>query len=179
MEPVDPDGQPGPFSRSNEPQSRHTFYFIDFCTSFNTLAIESVGPDSQTDLFSRLYKPRRGHTPHFVDFHMLYSIDFLVIPKFRHLSYGSCWLGAKPAYFQGQTIPGAGIAPFYRFSCAIVHRFFGYPKFRCKKCQKFLWTFVKTLAMEPVDHDGQTVPFLRSNEPRSRHTTYFANFRVI
>ena len=33
--------------------------------------------------------------------------------------------------------------------------------------------------MHPVDHHGPSNPFLRSNEPRSEHTPYFNDFRVL
>ncbi|KAG5604946.1 hypothetical protein H5410_026438 [Solanum commersonii] len=35
------------------------------------------------------------------------------------------------------------------------------------------------LPIFPVGPDDQTVPFSRSNEPRSRHTPHFVDFRVI
>ncbi|KAG5578660.1 hypothetical protein H5410_058794 [Solanum commersonii] len=63
---------------------------------------------------------------------------------------------AKKAHFQGQTTPGA------------VHGLFDDLEFRPYFEQKFLWTSVKTLSMEPVDPHGQNVPFSRSKEPRRR-----------
>ncbi|KAG5588772.1 hypothetical protein H5410_049206 [Solanum commersonii] len=68
---------------------------------------------------------------------------------------------AKTSHFYGQTIPGA------------VHGLFGDPKFRPHFCQKFSWTSVKTLAMEPVGPHGKNVPFSWSNDPRSRISTLF------
>ncbi|KAH0774583.1 hypothetical protein KY290_011720 [Solanum tuberosum] len=44
--------------------------------------------------------------------------------------------------------------PFYQFSCAIVHGFFGDPEFRPHFCQKYTWTSVKALSMEPVGPHG-------------------------
>ncbi|KAG5612765.1 hypothetical protein H5410_024046 [Solanum commersonii] len=52
--------------------------------------------------------------------------------------------GQNP-HFQGQTSPGAEFRPHF--------------------CQKFLWTSVKTLAMELVGPHGRNNPFSRSNKP--------------
>ncbi|KAG5593549.1 hypothetical protein H5410_044063 [Solanum commersonii] len=57
---------------------------------------------------------------------------------------------------------------FCRFSCAIVHGFFGDLEFRPHFCQNFTWTSIKTLPMEPVGPHGQNDLFLRSNDLRSR-----------
>ncbi|KAG5628344.1 hypothetical protein H5410_000061 [Solanum commersonii] len=54
---------------------------------------------------------------------------------------------------------------FCQFSCAIVHGLFGDLEFRAYFCQKFLWTSVKTLAMEPVVPHGKNVPFSRQMKP--------------
>ncbi|KAG5576376.1 hypothetical protein H5410_056510 [Solanum commersonii] len=87
MEPVGPDGQIGPFSRSNEPRCGLNTHFADFrtgkpthfhgqmipgaskppdlpifvnilWTSFKTLAMELVGPNEKNDPFSMSNKPR-------------------------------------------------------------------------------------------------------------------------
>ncbi|KAG5593545.1 hypothetical protein H5410_044059 [Solanum commersonii] len=96
--------------------------------------------------------------------------DVLVIQNFDHIFadifHGSVktlamdpdGLTAKTAHFQGQTI------------LENVHEFFDDPEFRPSFCQKFSWTFVKTLAMEFVGPDGQNGPFLRSNDPQSRNS---------
>ncbi|KAG5576472.1 hypothetical protein H5410_056606 [Solanum commersonii] len=60
-----------------------------------------------------------------------------------------------------------------------VHGSFGDPDFRRHFCKFFLWKFVKTLAMELVGPDGQTVLFLWSNDPQSWYTPWFADFRVL
>ncbi|KAG5603467.1 hypothetical protein H5410_024959 [Solanum commersonii] len=62
---------------------------------------------------------------------------------------------AKTSQFQGQTIPEQST------------EICGDPKFRWHLDQKFIWTSVKTLAMELVGHHSQNGPFSRSNEPRS------------
>ncbi|KAG5574357.1 hypothetical protein H5410_054491 [Solanum commersonii] len=116
------------------------------------------------------------------------SIEFLVIQNsnliFAKILHGRplrpyLWsqlaLTAKTA--QGQMIPGASKPPYCRFSYAIVHGFFGDPEFRPHFCQNFTWTFVKTLPMEPVGPHSQNGPFSWSNDPRSRQTLYFADFR--
>jgi len=67
-------------------------------------------------------------------------------------------LTAKMDHFQGQMSPRAGKPPFYRFSCAIVHRFFGNPKFRLHFCQNSTWTSIKTLSMGTIGPHVQNVP---------------------
>ncbi|KAG5578698.1 hypothetical protein H5410_049325 [Solanum commersonii] len=47
--------------------------------------------------------------------------------------------------------------------------FHGDTEFRRHFFQKFTWTSIKTLAMEPIGLHGQNGPFIRSNESRSRY----------
>ncbi|KAG5582388.1 hypothetical protein H5410_053015 [Solanum commersonii] len=67
MEPVDPDGQNGSFSRSNKPQSSSSFLVIrnsnvilpKFSWTFvKTLAMEPVDSYGKNDLFSRSNDPQ-------------------------------------------------------------------------------------------------------------------------
>ncbi|KAG5598312.1 hypothetical protein H5410_029682 [Solanum commersonii] len=107
-----------------------------------SLPMEPVSPHGQNNPFSGLNNPRSRSLP-----------GRLLRPYlWRQLA-----LTAKTAYFQGQMIPRA------------VHGIFGNPEFRPHFWQKFTWTFVKTLPMEPVGPYGQNGPFLRSNDPRSRY----------
>ncbi|KAG5613727.1 hypothetical protein H5410_013551 [Solanum commersonii] len=48
-------------------------------------------------------------------------------------------------------------------------RFIGDPEFRRHFCQKFTWTSVKTLEMEPVGHHSQNIPFSRSTTAKTAH----------
>ncbi|KAG5600570.1 hypothetical protein H5410_031940 [Solanum commersonii] len=61
IDPVSPDGQNSPFSRSNEPRSRIPTHFFkkNSWTSVETIVVELVGPDSQNSPFSRSNEPRR------------------------------------------------------------------------------------------------------------------------
>ncbi|KAG5576388.1 hypothetical protein H5410_056522 [Solanum commersonii] len=54
MKPIGPDGQTGPFSKSNEPRSGFptSFWQKNLWTSIKTLVMELVGPDKETCLFS-------------------------------------------------------------------------------------------------------------------------------
>ncbi|KAG5608037.1 hypothetical protein H5410_019318 [Solanum commersonii] len=67
-------------------------------------------------------------------------------------------------HFQGQTRPGAGKPPILLIFST---RFIGDPKFRRHFCQKFTWTSIKTIAMEPVCCRGHNGPFSKSHKPRS------------
>ncbi|KAG5578700.1 hypothetical protein H5410_049327 [Solanum commersonii] len=82
--------------------------------------------------------------------------------------------------FEGQTIPDAdlryGISWSPRLKRPIIKvkqaseqstRFYGALKFRRHFCQKFTWTSINTLNMDPVGQHGQNGPFTRSNEPRN------------
>ncbi|KAG5569186.1 hypothetical protein H5410_058952 [Solanum commersonii] len=114
---------------------------------------------------------------------------------FHYLSYGAGWsqwgnwlifkvkqssertLVMEPVGHDGNTGPFSrsnqprnGLSPF---SCAIIHGCFGDSDFWHYFYQNFSLTFVKTLAMESVGHNGQTDPFSRSNEPRNRFLASF------
>ncbi|KAG5582384.1 hypothetical protein H5410_053011 [Solanum commersonii] len=68
MEPVDPNGQNVPFSRSNDPRSNSPSFLV-ICNSnvifaknfhgrpFKTLVMEAVGPDGKNVPFSRSNDP--------------------------------------------------------------------------------------------------------------------------
>ncbi|KAG5576398.1 hypothetical protein H5410_056532 [Solanum commersonii] len=66
----------------------------------------------------------------------------------------------KPAHFHCQMIPGAGKPP-------------SMPIFVCFSPWKISWTSVKTIVMEPIDFDGQTDSFSKSNKTRSGFSTSF------
>ncbi|KAG5582367.1 hypothetical protein H5410_052994 [Solanum commersonii] len=171
MEAIGPNGQNGPLSRSNEPQSSLLSFCMNFTiflviqnfnviffkkklwTFIKTLAIEPVGADRQNDPFSRWNDPQSS------------LLSFLVIWKFDVIF---------PKNFM-DVIP-----PFCLFFYAIVHHlfwdhefrrhfcqknlwtsftiFFGDPKFRHHFCLNFSWTSVKNLAMEPIIPNGQNQP---------------------
>ena len=88
-------------------------------------------------------------------------------------------LTASPTYFEGQTSPESGIPLISTIFMCYSKPFFGWSGLRRPKFQKFLWTSVNTLAMQPVGHHGQSDPFSRSNEPRSAHTPHLDDFRVL
>ncbi|KAG5578682.1 hypothetical protein H5410_049309 [Solanum commersonii] len=63
---------------------------------------------------------------------------------------------AKTAHLKSETSPEQST------------KFYGDPKFRYHFCHKLTWTFVKTLAMEPIGRHDQNSPLTRSNEPHRR-----------
>ena len=88
-------------------------------------------------------------------------------------------LTAISTHFQGQTSPEARIPLISTIFVCYSTPFFGWSGFHRQKCQMFSWTFVKTLSMHTVGHHGLSDPFERSNEPWSKHTPNFDDFRVL
>ena len=86
---------------------------------------------------------------------------------------------ACPTHLEGQTSPEASIRLISMIFVCNSTPVFGWSRFRCQKCQIFLWKSVKTLSMHTVCHHGLYGPFGGSNEPRSEHTPYFDDFRVL
>ncbi|KAG5591673.1 hypothetical protein H5410_042187, partial [Solanum commersonii] len=160
IESVSPDGQTGPFSRSNEPQSNKLVpmgkpvYFIGqmspskplFCPFFNSNVIFTkffYGSPLRPYLWSQLV--RTGKPAHFQGNEPQSSYGanlsrranrpiFKVKQALEQLLSQLVPTG-KSGHFQGQTNPEQ--------------------------------TSVKTLDIESIGPDGQTGPFLRSNEPRA------------
>ncbi|KAG5578677.1 hypothetical protein H5410_049304 [Solanum commersonii] len=193
---VGPHSQNIPFSRSNDPRSRclfrlrygaicpsrpkrpifkvkrppekFTILFGDpelrphFCQTFSwmsvkTLGMELVGPHGQNVPFSRSTEPR--------------SKPYL---------WSQFALTAKMSHFECQTNPREVKLPILQlFVCYYSPWTFWCPEFQAHFCDNFSWTSVKTLAMELVDPHDQKVPFSRLNEPQSRLTPHFADFRVL
>ncbi|KAG5578685.1 hypothetical protein H5410_049312 [Solanum commersonii] len=181
MEPVGFHGLNGPFTRSNEPQSRATW------TSAKTLAIEPVGHHGQNGPFTRSN-----------------STTFYDDPKLRcQFCQKLTWTSVKILAmdlrhcqnnpFTNSNKPRAGKPPILPIFVCYTPRhfvvtqnsdvifannlngplvlysttFYGEPKFQRNFCQKPTWTSVKTLAMEPGGCYGQNGSFTRSNEPRA------------
>ncbi|KAG5569180.1 hypothetical protein H5410_058946 [Solanum commersonii] len=192
MDPVGHDGKTYQFSRSNEPRADLSYGSgwtrwenmpiskvkrSPKRTSVKTLAMEPVCHDGKTDPFSRSNEPQSVQIPCFADFRVHspwmfwlfgFTASFLLktIKDVRQdLSYGADWSRRviRPI-FKVKTNPRA----------AIVHGSSGHPYFRVHFCQKFSWTSVNTLAMEPIGHDGKIIPFSRSNNPRSGFPTSFS-----
>ncbi|KAG5612767.1 hypothetical protein H5410_024048 [Solanum commersonii] len=112
-------------------------------TSVKNIAMEPVGPHGQNIPFLRSNEPRS--------------------------SYGVSWpLRPKHPIFKVKRALDQLNPLFCQFSCAIVHGLFGDLQFGPHFYQKFLWTSIRTLTMEPVNPYGQNVLFSNSNEPRSR-----------
>ena len=88
-------------------------------------------------------------------------------------------LTANTIHFQGQTSPEARIPTISTIFLCYSTPFFRRSGFRRQKRQKFLWTSVKTLAMQSVVPHGQFDLFSRSNKSQSTHTLYFDGFRVL
>ena len=86
---------------------------------------------------------------------------------------------ARLTHLEGQTIPEASIPLISTIFVCYNKPFFGWSRFRCKKCQIFLWTSVKNLSMHPVGHHGLSDPFGWSNDPRSEHTPHLDDFHVL
>ena len=86
---------------------------------------------------------------------------------------------ACPTHLEGQTSHEASIPLISMIFVCYRKPFFGWSRFRCKKCQIFLWTSFMTLSKNPVGPHGLSDQFSRSNEPHSEHTPHFDDFRVL
>ena len=86
---------------------------------------------------------------------------------------------ACPTHLECQTSPEVSIPLISMIFVCYSTPFLGDPDFDVKKCQIFLWSFVKTLFMNKVGHHGLSDPFGGSNKPRSEHTPNFNDFRVL
>ncbi|KAG5582387.1 hypothetical protein H5410_053014 [Solanum commersonii] len=180
MQPVGPDSQNDPFSRSNNPgagkppilpifvcYNSPSFLVIwnsdvilveNFsCTSVKTLAMEPVVPDGQNGSFSRSNDPRTSPDGKKGPFSRSNdprssSQSFLVIQNFDVI-LAKKFKDVNP--------------PFCRFSYVLNNGFLVIWNFDVILSKKNPWTSVKTIAMEPIGLDDQNDPFSRSNDPRS------------
>ncbi|KAG5569105.1 hypothetical protein H5410_058871 [Solanum commersonii] len=166
IEPVGTYGQNGPFSWSNDPQSKASWpsrpkrpifkVKRSLEKSVKTLPMEPVDPHGQNGPFSRSNDPRSSQlaliakTTHF---------QGQTIPGVVPYLWSQLALTTETAHFQDQTITKSDKPPFYQFSCAVVHRIFGDPEFRPHFCQNFTWMTVSTSPMEPVSPHVQNGPF--------------------
>ena len=82
-------------------------------------------------------------------------------------------------YLEGQTSPEASIRLISMIFVCYSTLFFRWSAFRRQKCKTFSWTSVKTLFMHTVGHHDLFDPFGGSNEPWSKHTPHFNDFRVL
>ncbi|KAG5613700.1 hypothetical protein H5410_013524 [Solanum commersonii] len=175
METVGPHDLNGPFSMSNDPQSRIPPIFPKILhrrllrnypwsqlaltaktthfqgqmipgTSIKTLPIKPVIPHGQNNPFSKSNDPRNKQTSHFTDF---------------KLTYGASWPSwPKQSIFNAErsperTLPMEPVGPHGQND----------PFSRSKDP----WSGpVKTLPMEPVGPLDQNGPYSKSNDPRSR-----------
>ena len=153
--------------------------------------MHTVGNNGLYDLFRRSNEPRSEHAPHFDDFRVLKHTIFWVIriptsimPNFfvdvrQDLVYPYGWPSrlVRPIW-SVKRAPKRAYASFRRFSYAIAHHFLGDPDYDVKNA-KFSWTFVKTLSLHTVGHHGLSGPLGGSNEPRTKHTPNFDDFRVL
>ena len=91
------------------------------------------------------------------------------------------WLAitACPTHLEGQTSPEASIPLILTIFVCYSKPYFGWSGFWCQKCHNFSWTSIKTFSMHPVGHHVLYDPFGRSNDPQSKHTPYFDDFRVL
>jgi len=88
-------------------------------------------------------------------------------------------LTSNLTHFQGQKSPEARIPHILIIFVCYRKLFFGWSGFRGQKCRNYLWTSIKTLAMQPVVPYSKSDSFSRSNELQSAHTPHFDNFRVL
>jgi len=102
------------------------------------------------------------------------GIPTSLLPKFylnvsQDHTYGASWPSRPKRPIFKVKLSSEQVNPqFCRFSCAIVHKFFGDPELRHHFCDNFSWTSVKTLPMELVGPHGQNGPFSWSNDTQSR-----------
>ena len=145
----------------------------------NTLAMEPVSPHGQNVPFWRSNVPHSWKIHNFADFHVLCPWTFW----WSGFRYNFCrnfsWTtvttlamelvsphGQSITFWRSKCTPELVNPPFCRFSCAIVHGLFGDLQFRHIFCHNFLWTSIKTLDKEQVNHRGENVLFTWSNDPR-------------
>ncbi|KAG5582365.1 hypothetical protein H5410_052992 [Solanum commersonii] len=180
---------------------RRNFFQIFSWTSLNTLAMELVGLDGQNIPFSRSNDPWsslpsflvirnsdfplttkrayfQGQTslgvgePPILSIFVCNSSQSFLFTIFLEIRNFDLALTAKTTYFQSQTSPGAGKAPIFSIFVCYSPWSFGDPEFARYFCQKFSWTFVKTLVMVPLGPDGKNEPFSRSNDPRGSSPSF-------
>ncbi|KAG5608029.1 hypothetical protein H5410_019310 [Solanum commersonii] len=98
---------------------------------------------------------------------MIRNADFIFVEILHgHLNYGANWPSRpKQPIFKVKRAPVHVNPLFCRFSFAIVHSLFGDTEFRPYFCQNFLWTFFKTLVMEPVGLQGKINHFQGQTRP--------------
>ncbi|KAG5600597.1 hypothetical protein H5410_031967 [Solanum commersonii] len=195
MEPVGPDDQNGPYSRSNEPRSNqlaltartdhfhgHTIPEQNFDVIFSKNVHERpLRPKlrSQLALIAKTAH-NQGQTslgtskPPILPIFVCYSSPFFLVFQ------NSNWITTtKTTHFQGQTCPRAGKPPVCLFFECYCPWIFVDLKFQRHSFQIFIRTSIKTLPMELVGHHGQNDPFSRSNEPHNRSrflTSFLPNF---
>ncbi|KAG5576291.1 hypothetical protein H5410_056425 [Solanum commersonii] len=176
MESIGPNGQIGPFSGSNDPQTGRLVSMIKLAHFHGETNPEAGKPPSM-DLLVILI------------FDVIFAKNFCGHPSRPLLWSGLVTMG-KLAHFQGQTSPGASIKtlatepvgldrktdPFSRSSdprsgrlvpmgkpthfqiqtisgvdnCVLVQGSFGHLDFQRHFCQKFSWKSIKTLDIEPT-----------------------------
>uniref|UniRef100_A0A3Q7J962 Uncharacterized protein n=1 Tax=Solanum lycopersicum TaxID=4081 RepID=A0A3Q7J962_SOLLC len=131
-------------------------------TSVKNLSMQPVIPHGQSNQFLNPNEPRSTHTPFsmiFVCYSTLFtgSSDFHVREKPKYfvdvcqdIGYAVLWLTRQPNPFLRSNEPRA---------------------FRRHKCQKVLWSFVKTLAMQSVGQLEKYDLFVRMNRPRTAQTS--------
>ncbi|KAG5593613.1 hypothetical protein H5410_034845 [Solanum commersonii] len=141
-----------------------TSFLPKFLKTFvNTLAMEPVGHHGQNDPFRRSNEPRsrepNGHFGQNGPFTRSNDPRSSWSPRLKRHIY-------KVKRAQEQTLNMEPIGspqpkrPIYKVKQS--------PEQNSDViCQKFKWTSIKTLAMEPVGHHSQNVPFTRSNDPRN------------
>ncbi|KAG5569185.1 hypothetical protein H5410_058951 [Solanum commersonii] len=123
-----------------DPDFRSHFFRNFSWTSVLILAMKPVGPNGKNNPFSRSNELRSG-----------YEVGWS--------------LSENRPIFKLKRSSERVNPPFCQFSCAQVHGCFGDPDFRRHFRINFLWTSIKTLAMEPIGHDGKADPISWSNNP--------------
>ncbi|KAG5608039.1 hypothetical protein H5410_019320 [Solanum commersonii] len=141
MEPVGHHGQNGHFKGQTIPGA--------------TLAL--VGHYSQNGQLLRSNKSRQVN-PYFANFRVQYSPGDLLFT----------WTSIKTLDIESTWSPRTK-RPIFKVKRVLVQStgFISDLESHCHFRQKFTWTYVKTLAMEPVGHHGHNGPFSKSNKPRT------------
>ncbi|KAG5582383.1 hypothetical protein H5410_053010 [Solanum commersonii] len=161
FEPIGPDGQKGPSTRSNEPQSRIILWMF-----VKTLAMELVGLDGQNGPFSRSNEPRAEFTIFFGD------------PKLRcHFWWNFSWTFVNTLVMETIGLDGQNI-PFSRSNEPRYLKLWSQLALMAKTAH-FYGQMISGAVMEPVGPDGQNDLFSKSNEPWSREAPHFINFCVL
>ena len=161
-------------------------------TSVKTLSMHTVSHHGLYDPFGGSNEPRSEHTPHFNDFRVLLHTILWVIgiptPKMRNF-----FVDVRQDLFNAYRWPSRLVRPIWKvkrapkreypsfrgFSCAIANHFLGDSDSDFKNAKFFGGRPSRPCLCIQLAISLCPTHLEWSNEPRSKHTPYFDDFRVL